>query len=241
VQKPLALSFQVPALALPDCSSGSRVIFPSGVNVILNFAPEGDAAVNGCPVKKVVFISFGAIGSAAKAARAPKSIDIAIKTYAQHAKISLPSAAPKVISLAIYCKLLKARVGGQLIAAHAVAKKMSIRPPEYKPPLRRAYTNLGWIFAALTGPATLLAVWIYCAVTYGFLLGFFLGWIPALILALLVAVATIFLWPLAAVAVLYVIYRVFGVHPELLIYIAAFVGVIAIAMIWWWHVGNNKL
>src|SRR5215472_7442670 len=78
VQKPLALSFQVPALALPDCSSGSRVIFPSGVKVILNFAPEGDAAVNGCPVKKVAFMSFGAIGSAAKAALAPKSIDIAI-------------------------------------------------------------------------------------------------------------------------------------------------------------------
>ncbi len=62
----------------------------------------------------------------------------------------------------------------------------------------------------------------------------------ALILALLVVVATIFLWPLAAVAVLYVIYRVFGVHPELLIYIAAFVGIIAIAMIWWWHVANTK-
>jgi hypothetical protein len=146
----------------------------------------------------------------------------------------------EVISLAIYCKLLNARVGGQLIAAHAVAKKMSIRPPEYKPPPRRAYTNLGWIFAALTGPATLLAVWIYCAVTYGFLMGFFLGWIPALILALLVVVATIFFWPLAAVAVLYVIYRVFGVHPELLIYIAAFAGIIAIVMIWWWHVANTK-
>ena len=78
VQKPLALSFQVPALALPDCSSGSRVIFPSGVKVILNFVPESDAAVNGCPVKKVAFMSFGAIGSAAKAALAPKSIDIAI-------------------------------------------------------------------------------------------------------------------------------------------------------------------
>lgn len=85
---------------------------------------------------------------------------------------------------------------------------MSIRPPEYKPPPRRAYTNLGWIFAALTGPATLIAVWICCAVTYGLLLGLLLGWIPALILALLVAVATIFLWPLAAVAVLYVIYAV---------------------------------
>ena len=43
------------------CSSGSRVVFPSGVKVILNFAPDGDAAVNGCPVKKVAFMSFGAI------------------------------------------------------------------------------------------------------------------------------------------------------------------------------------
>ena len=32
----------------------------------------------------------------------------------------------------------------------------------------------------------------------------------------------------------------FGVHPELLTYIAAFVGIIAIAMIWWWHVADNK-
>jgi hypothetical protein len=45
---------------------------------------------------------------------------------------------------------------------------------------------------------------------------------------------------LAAVAVLYVTYRVFGVHPELLIYIAAFVCIIAIVMIWWWHVANQK-
>ena len=51
-----------------------------------------------------------------------------------------------------------------------------------------------------------------CLDLLGFFLGFGLGWIPALILALLVVVATIFLWPLAAVAVLYVIYRVFGVH-----------------------------
>jgi hypothetical protein len=110
-------------------------------------------------------------------------------------------------------------------------------PPKYQPPPRTTYTDLGWIFAVLTGPTTLLAVWIYCAVTYGFFLGFGLGWIPALILALLVAVATIYLWPLAAVAVLYVIYRVFGVHPT---YIAAFIGIMTIAMIWWWHVANDK-
>ena len=79
-------------------------------------------------------------------------------------------------------------------------------------------------------------------VAYGFLLGFFLGWIPALILALLVAVASIFLWPLAAVALLYVIYGVFGIHPGLLTYIAAFIGIFAIAIVWWWHmVRHNNL
>jgi hypothetical protein len=88
---------------------------------------------------------------------------------------------------------------------------VTIRPPEYKPPPRRTYTNIGWVCAALIGPAAFLAVWIYCAVTYGFLLGFFLGWIPALIFALLIAVVMIYLWPLAAVALLYLIYREFGI------------------------------
>ena len=87
----------------------------------------------------------------------------------------------------------------------------------------------------------MLAVWIYGAITYGFLLGFFLGWIPALILALLVAPATIFPWPLPAVALLYVIYRAFGFHPGLL-NIAAFIGIFAIAIAWWWHmVRENNL
>jgi hypothetical protein len=54
--------------------------------------------------------------------------------------------------------------------------------------------------------------------------------------ALLVAVATIFLWPVAAVVLLYVIYRAFVIHPESLTYIALFVGVIALATVWWWHV-----
>jgi hypothetical protein len=45
-------------------------------------------------------------------------------------------------------------------------------------------------------------------------MGFSLGWIPAIILALLVAVATIYLWPLAVVGLLYVVYRVFDIHPE---------------------------
>ena len=228
VQKPFALSFHVPALPLPeDPSSGSRVIFPSGVKVILNFAPEGDAAVNGCPVKKVAFMSFGAIGSAAKAALAPKSIASRLTRSTQRSPC--PARSPTRLSRSQSTASFEGPVLAAVDCPLCKPQKMTIRPPEYKPLPRRAYTDLGWIFAALTGPATLLAVWIYCAVTYDFLLGFFLGSIPALILALLVVVATIFLWPLAAVAVLYVIYRVFGVHPELLIYIVAFVGIIAIA------------
>lgn len=53
VQKPLALNFHVPVSLVPDRSSGSRVTLPSGIKVILNLAPDGDAAVNGSPVKKV--------------------------------------------------------------------------------------------------------------------------------------------------------------------------------------------
>jgi hypothetical protein len=78
-------------------------------------------------------------------------------------------------------------------------------------------------------------------VTYGFLLGFFLSWIPALILALVVAVAMIYLWPLAAVVLLYAIYRVLGVDLHLN-YIAALIAICAIALVWWWHmVRHNDL
>src|SRR5215469_6152130 len=73
VQKPFALSLQVPAFLLPVCSRGSRVIFPSGVKVILNLVPDRLTAVKGWPVKKVERISAGGIGSAAKAVAFPKS------------------------------------------------------------------------------------------------------------------------------------------------------------------------
>ena len=60
------------------------------------------------------------------------------------------------------------------------------------------------------------------------------------VLALIVAVATIYLWPLVAAAFLYVIFRVFEIHPELPAYIGALVGIIAIVAVWWWHVRSNK-
>ena len=72
------------------------------------------------------------------------------------------------------------------------------------------------------------------------MLGFLLGWIPALIFALLVAVATTFLWPLAVVVLLYVIYRDVGIHPGLLTDVALLVGIIAIATVWWWHVVQHN-
>jgi hypothetical protein len=68
VQKPLAFSFHAPALFVPDCSKDSRVILPSGVKVILNFVPDGLVAVKAWPVKNVVRMSAGLMGSAAQAA-----------------------------------------------------------------------------------------------------------------------------------------------------------------------------
>ena len=53
VQKPFVLSFHVPVSLVPESSTGSRVILPSGVKVILNLVPDGDVVVNGSPVKKV--------------------------------------------------------------------------------------------------------------------------------------------------------------------------------------------
>jgi hypothetical protein len=45
--------------------------------------------VNGCPVKKVAFISFGAMGSAAKAASEEYYCNN--ETSTQHEKVSFPS------------------------------------------------------------------------------------------------------------------------------------------------------
>jgi hypothetical protein len=33
---------------------------------------------------------------------------------------------------------------------------------------------------------------------------------------------------------------VFGVHPGILIYITAFIGIMAISVIWWWHVPRTS-
>src|SRR4051794_10682523 len=72
LQKPSWESRQVPSPLLP-LPMGSRVILLSDVKTILNLLlPFVVAAVNGCPLKKVVSMSFGAsrpAGAAAASAR----------------------------------------------------------------------------------------------------------------------------------------------------------------------------
>src|SRR6516164_2093862 len=93
VQKPFELSFHVPEFLLPVCSRGSRVIFPSGVKVILNLVPDRLTAVKGWPVKKVERISAGGIGSAAKAVAFPRST-LAKMSRASHTMRTAPPEQP---------------------------------------------------------------------------------------------------------------------------------------------------
>src|SRR5262245_38011584 len=74
VQKPFALSFHVPLFFWPDSARGSRVILPSGVNVILNLVPRGVEALKVWPLKQVAWLSLGASASPAQAALAVRRI-----------------------------------------------------------------------------------------------------------------------------------------------------------------------
>src|SRR5262245_18682430 len=51
--KPFALSFHVPLFFWPDSARGSRVILPSGVNVILNLVPLGEYADVTCALTRL--------------------------------------------------------------------------------------------------------------------------------------------------------------------------------------------
>lgn len=65
----------------------------------------------------------------------------------------------------------------------------------------RALEDIGDGLAVLAAIGAFLAAWAYCAVQYGLLLGFGFGWLPAAILAGIIAAFTRWLWPLAAIAV----------------------------------------
>lgn len=68
-----------------------------------------------------------------------------------------------------------------------------------------AYVRIGGALGIIPAFLTFVGSWWYCAATYGFLLGFGLGWLPALLLAGLVELAFMFLWgPALAGVVLFV-------------------------------------
>ena len=54
------------------------------------------------------------------------------------------------------------------------------------------------MFAAITGIGAFFITWIACTINYGFLLGFGLGWIPALIIGWIAVI----LWPLIWLGIL---------------------------------------
>src|SRR5215813_8651929 len=69
VQNPSLLSFQVPSPCTPAARlTGSRVIFPSAMNTILNLMFDGVDEVNAWPLKNVSWISFGVSLVTARAA-----------------------------------------------------------------------------------------------------------------------------------------------------------------------------
>jgi hypothetical protein len=59
------------------------------------------------------------------------------------------------------------------------------------------YVTIGWLFAV----PTFIGSWIYCIAAYGFLLGVGLGWLPSAICA----VVMVWLWPVAALALVGVV------------------------------------
>jgi hypothetical protein len=62
------------------------------------------------------------------------------------------------------------------------------------------YHRIGTAVAVLGGLAALAGVWVYCATSYGLLLGLGLGWVPGTIVGAVAALVLRFAWPLGAVA-----------------------------------------
>jgi hypothetical protein len=75
-------------------------------------------------------------------------------------------------------------------------------------------SNIDWavvyfIGFALTGVLVFIGSWIYCIASYGFLLGFGLGWLPAIIIATLLGA----LWPIVAAAIVIVGFAILSRLP----------------------------
>jgi hypothetical protein len=67
------------------------------------------------------------------------------------------------------------------------------------------YSRVGLILGLISAVGSFFGSWIYCAVTYGFLFGFGLGWLPSAILAGIVFLVMRYLWPIPLLAILWLI------------------------------------
>ena len=74
------------------------------------------------------------------------------------------------------------------------------------------YGSIGVLTGYLIGGLTFLGAWAYCAATYGFLFGFGLGWLPAIILAVIVGGLSGLLWPLFWLCVVVVGAKMLGIN-----------------------------
>jgi hypothetical protein len=70
------------------------------------------------------------------------------------------------------------------------------------------YRLVGTISGVVAAAIAFFGGWIYCASTYGFLFGFGLGWLPSALLAGICYLVMRYLWPLTAIGVVYVVYKV---------------------------------
>ena len=70
------------------------------------------------------------------------------------------------------------------------------------------YKQIGNWFAIPIAIVIFIGAWGYCAATYGFLFGFGLGWLPAIILANIMRALAVFLWPLIVMTILYIGYLI---------------------------------
>ena len=76
------------------------------------------------------------------------------------------------------------------------------------------YFRIGGAIGIIPSIITFVGAWWYCAAAYGFLFGFGLGWLPAIILAAIVELALMLLWAPALVGIAIFAFEVTSRQPS---------------------------
>ena len=77
-------------------------------------------------------------------------------------------------------------------------------------PRGKFYPQISKGMAGIAGVITFIGAYIYCMSEYGFLLGFGLGWLPSALLAAIVYVVMLVVWPLVLIGAIYIAVKVFS-------------------------------